>query len=403
VKFEAEKQDRHRRSSLAPMKQRNIASVALRISAAAVILQIVYPLPSAAAQSTTPAPTTQTSQQVESAPATPEAELQTGISLTRQGHFRDAIPHFLAAKGHVTEDYAENFNLALCYVATAQPKPAIELLQPLAAGTQNPAAVNNLLAQAYVADDQPEKAFDAVQHAAALTPQNEKLYLFVLDACMDHKSYDLGVKVAGLGLQNLPRSSPLLYQRALFLTNLDRYDLAKVDFDHARDFTPESDIAYMATVQENLFEGNIPAAVYAARKGVEKFADNYILLQLLGESLIHSGVNPGQPEFNEARSALEKSVALHPNYSRSQIALGKLYLVENRTDDAIARLQFARQLEPANTAIYSHLATAYRRKGDSQEAQQMLAILANLNDAQAAKIRSGPPGKAGTAPPPGVQ
>jgi tetratricopeptide (TPR) repeat protein len=398
VKFDAEQRDRHRRSSVAPVKRRKLATVALRISAAAVVLQIACAALSAQAQSTI-----QATQQAENSPPTPEAELQTGISLTRQGHFRDAIPHFLAAKGHVTEEYAENFNLALCYVATSQPKPAIEILQPLMATAQNPVAVNNLLAQAYVADDQPEKAFDAVQRAATLTPQNEKLYLFVLDACMDHKSYDLGVKVAGLGLQNLPRSSPLLYQRALFLTNLDRYDLAKVDFDHARDFTPESDIAYMAAVQENLFEGNIPAALYAARKGVEKFADNYVLLQLLGESLIHSGVNPGQPEFNEARSVLEKSVTLHPNYSRSQIALGKLYLLENRTDDAIARLQFARELEPANTAIYSHLATAYRRKGDPQEAQQMLSILANLNDVQAAKIRSGPPGRAGTAAPPGVQ
>ncbi len=403
MKFDAEKEDRPRRSSLAPIKQRRIASVALRISITAIALQIVCPTQSTVAQSTTSTPTTQAAQQAESAPPTSEAELQTGISLTRQGQFRKAIPHFLAAKGHVTEDYAVNFNLALCYVATAQPKPAIEVLKPMAAGAQNPAAVNNLLAQAYVADDQPEKAFDALQHAAALTPQNEKLYLFVLDACMEHKSYDLGVKVAGLGLQNLPRSSPLLYQRALFLTNLDRYDLAKVDFDHAREFAPESDIAYMATVQEYLYEGDVPAAVNAARKGVEKFADNYILLQLLGESLVHSGVNPGQLEFNEALSALEKSVALHPNYSRSQIALGKLYLLENRTDDAIARLEFARQLEPADTAIYSHLATAYRRKGNPQEAQRMLSILANLNDAQAAKIRSGPPGKAGTASPPGVQ
>src|SRR5215471_17694753 len=50
----------------------------------------------------------------------PEAELQTGISLTRAGNFGAAIPHFLAARGHVKDAYAAEFNLALCYVGTSQ-------------------------------------------------------------------------------------------------------------------------------------------------------------------------------------------------------------------------------------------------------------------------------------------
>ncbi len=368
-----------------------------------IVLAVFWLCPSTQAQTSAP-----TSQPSPARPATsgssdPEAELQSGIALTRQGHFLEAIPHFLAAQGHVSEEYAENFNLALCYIATAQSKPAIQLLQSLASGGHPTAAVDNLLAQAYIADDQSDKAFDALQQAATVTPQDEKLYLFVLDACMEHKSYDLGRKVADLGLLNLPHSARLLYQRGLFLSNLDRYDLAKVDLDHARELAPQTDIAYMAGTQENLLEGNIQEAIRTAQEGATKFPDNYILLQLLGEALIHSGVNPGQPDFAEAQSALEKSVALHPDYSRSQIALGKLYLMEDRLDDAIAHFEFARELEPRNTAIYSHLATAYRRKGNPQEAQKMLSILASLNDEEAEKIRSGSPGRGGSAMPSGVQ
>lgn len=380
-----------------------IGSMLHRLAIAAVVPLVAWPCQSPRAQVDPPPPQTQTAARAGSASSAPEAELQTGISLTRQGQFRDAIPHFLAAQGRVSDEYAVQFNLALCYVATAQPKPAIALLQSLVASGHLTAPVGNLLAQAYVADDQPDQALDALQQAAALTPQNEKLYLFVLDACMEHKSFDLGLKVADVGLRNVPRSAPLLYQRALFLTNLDRYDLAKIDFEHARQYAPDTDVADMAATQENLYEGNIPAAIDSARRGAKRFADSYVLLQLLGEALIHSGVNPGQPEFAEARSALEKSVSLHPNYSRSQIALGKLYLLENRLDDAIARFEFARQLEPANTSIYSHLATAYRRRGNAQEAQKMLSILATLNDEQAAKIRSGPPSKPGSAAAAGVQ
>jgi tetratricopeptide (TPR) repeat protein len=387
------------------MKQNNLASIALRVALVAILQLILWPCPSTQAQikNSTPQPESQPNQPANAVSSTPEAELQTGISLTRQRHFRDAIPHLLAAHGRVTEGYAADFNLALCYVAIGQPQPAILVLKALSNSGHPTAPVENLLAQAYVADNEPDKAFDALQQASALTPQDEKLYLFITDACMDHKSYALGVRVADLGLQNVPRSAHLLYERALFLTYQDRLDLAKKDFDRAREVAPESDTAYMAAGQENLLEGNIPEAIHVAREGVGRFKDNYVLLQLLGEALIHSGVDPGQPEFAEAQAALEKSVVLHPDYSHSQIALGKLYLMGNRLDDAIAHLESARQLEPDNTSVYSHLATAYRRKGESQESQKMLAILASLNDEQAAKIRSGPPVRQGSSASPRVE
>jgi len=327
----------------------------------------------------------------------PEAELQAGIALTRQGHFDEAIPHFLAAKGHVAENYAADFDLSLCYVATQQNQPAIALLNELRSSGHATAEVDNLLAQAYVGDGQNEPAFAAFEQAAALTPQSEKLYLYISDACMQRKSYELGLRVLDKGIANLPQSPRLRYERALFENNLERYDLARADFEAAKHLAPDSEFAYLADSQENLLEGNIPEAVRSARAGVARYPDNYILLQLLGEALIHAGVSPGQPEFAEAVGALEKSIAQHPEYARSQTALGKLYLMENRLDDAIAHLEMARRLDPSNTSVYSHLATAYRRKGKPEEAQKMLTILANLNDAEAGKIRAGPPARGGSS------
>src|SRR5438105_6468796 len=61
--------------------------------------------------------------------ATPQAEveLETGITLTRSGRFAEAIPHFLAARGHVSSEYAAEFNLALCYVGTRSEEHTSEL------------------------------------------------------------------------------------------------------------------------------------------------------------------------------------------------------------------------------------------------------------------------------------
>jgi tetratricopeptide (TPR) repeat protein len=319
-----------------------------------------------------------------------EEELQKGTALTRAGSFAEAIPHLLAARGRAANDYAASFNLSLCFVATGQPTQAIPILTALRAAGDDNADVNNLLAQAYVGDGQNQKALEALQQASKLAPENEKLYLFVADACMAMQEYTVGLQVVDLGLDHLPNSAHLHYQRGMFLALLDELDAGKKDFDQTRGLAPETDIAFVAATQRAMFEGDVLEAVRAAREGVKKGRHDYMLLTLLGEALLRSGIAPGQPEFTEAQEALEKSVAERPNYAGSQLALGKLILLDNRLGDAIAHLETARQLDPKNASVYLNLAAAYRRRGDLQQAQNMLDVLANLNQAQAEKIRSAP-------------
>ena len=60
--------------------------------------------------------------------------------------------------------------------------------------------------------------------------------------------------------------------------------------------------------------------------------------------------------------------------------------MENRLDEAIDHFEEARALDPENKAVYSHLATAYRRKGKSGHANAMLAMLVKLNDQDRAHV-----------------
>lgn len=319
-----------------------------------------------------------------------ESELQTGTALTHKGSFREAIPHLLAARGRVANEYAANFNLALCYVATRQSGPAIEVLNGLRRTGHDGVDVENLLAQAYIENAQPQQALASLEKAATLSPSNEKLYLFVADACMNHGDYGLGLKVADIGLRNLPQSARLHYEQAMFLTELDRFDEAKPQFELAGKLAAGSEIGYLATAQKELFAGEIVDAIRSAREGVKQGFENPALLTILGEALIRSGVSPGQAEFAEAQSALEKAVAQRPNDPAPQIALGRLYLTAGRLADAIAHLELARQLEPDRATIYANLAKAYQRLGNAQQAQAALAVLEKLNREQADRIRSAP-------------
>jgi tetratricopeptide (TPR) repeat protein len=319
-----------------------------------------------------------------------EQELQQGTLLTQRGEFVEAIPHLLAARGRVVNEYAAGFNLALCYVGTSQFAKAIPILSDLERSGHDNADVNNLLAQSYVGDSQNQQALDALHRAASITPANEKLYMFVADACMGKQAYALGLQVVELGLKNLPESAKLHFERGMFLTLLDRFDDAKSDFDLARKLAPESDTAYLAGAQEAMFEGNIAEAIRIAREGIGKGHENFMLLNVLGEALLRSGIAPGQEEFEEARQTLEKSVAERANYPSAQLALGKLYLLDNQTGNAVAHLETARQLNPENPSVYSNLAAAYRKQGDLQKAEDALARLEKLNQAQAERIRNAP-------------
>ncbi len=310
--------------------------------------------------------------------AVAETDLQKGIDLTKEDLFKEAIPFLVRARGEAPENYAAGFNLALCYLGVGEFKEAIRILNELQGSGHNTAAVNNLLSQAYVGDGQPELAFNALQEASRQTPKDEKLYAFVADACTDHYAYGLGLRVVDLGLQRLPDSARLHYERAIFLARLDRLEEATPEFHLASKFAPGSDIAYLALIQEDLYEDKFPEALSLIRKGIESGHRDYQMLALLGTVLIQTGVVPGQPEFVEAREALVASVVANPGYSTSQIALGKLYLMEGRAGDAVAHLEVGRRLEPRNPAVYTGLARAYRQLGEHEKAQESLAQLAKL-------------------------
>lgn len=307
-----------------------------------------------------------------------EAELQKGITLSRQALFQQAIPHLLQARGNVADEYAANFNLALCYVGVGNYSQAIRTLKDLSASGHGSAAVHNLLAQAYIGNREPDLAWAALEAASTQTPLDERLYAFVADACTDHVEYGLGLRVADLGLKQLPNSARLHYERAVFLARLDRFEDAGPEFDKAAALAPGSDIAYLGRVQRALYEDKVPEAIQLAREGIKAGHNDYRMLSLLGTTLLYAGAAPGQPGFTEAQTALEASVAARPAYSTSQIALGMAYLMDDRVRDAVNHLEIGRRMEPSNPAIYTSLAAAYRRLGEREKSQECLATLAAL-------------------------
>lgn len=317
-----------------------------------------------------------------------EGELQTAIALTRSGRFAEAIPHFLAARGHVSEEYAAEFNLALCYVGTGESQKAIPVLIGLRNGSHEGASVENLLSQAYAGNGEPKEAFEAFQKAAAFTPNDENLYLLVAAAFLEKQEYSQGLRVVESGLRSLPDSARLHYELGYVLWQLEEPGLAKLELERATSLAPHSEIGYLAAAQESFMLGNIAQAAQIARAAIREGTANYQLLALLGDALIQAGASPGQPEFLDAKNALERSIAARGNFADSQIALGRLLLQEGSIDAAMEHLELGRQLAPQNPTPCMLLAIAYRKRGRLEEAKAMLAMVAKLNQEQAQKRRA---------------
>jgi len=163
----------------------------------------------------------------------------------------------------------------------------------------------------------------------------------------------------------------LHYERALFLGRLGRIDEGKPEFDRAAQLAPGSYIGYLARVQEDLYDDDLAAADKVLRQAIQAGHRDYRMLSLLGTVLLHEGAAPGQPQFAEAKAALQESARLRPDFSTTQIALGKIYLMQGRPREAVDHLEIGRRLEPENPSVYANLANAYEQLGESEKAREM--------------------------------
>ncbi|HVC47096.1 MAG TPA: tetratricopeptide repeat protein [Terracidiphilus sp.] len=320
-----------------------------------------------------------------------QTELQTGSRLTREGFLQDAIPHLLAARRKGIAPYATGINLAICYQGTGQYKSAVEILRELEASGTATATVYNLLAQAYLGNRQQREAWQSFLLAAAATPKDEKLYAFMADACTDQGDDSLGLTIVNRGLGELPDSARLHYERAVFLARLGSLEEARPEFDRAADLAPDGYIGYLAKVQKALYDDDFAKADTILHQAIRAGHSDFRMLSLLGTVLLHEGVAPGEPRFAEAQAALEKSAQERPDYSATQIALGKVYLMENQPRQAIEHLEIGRRLEPDNPAVYATLASAWEKLGDREKAVAMRRQIGRLLAQKAANGASAKP------------
>lgn len=308
--------------------------------------------------------------------------LQFGLALTLARHelYDRAIPYFQSVNEAYPDSYNAAFNLAVCYVLTKQFPQAIAVLNSTVKRGQETAELDNLLAEALEGIQQVQEAINTLRKATQLAPNDENNYVDLATLCTKYDAYDLGLQIIEVGLHYHPESDRLIFQRGVLEAMKDRFDLAENDFQMASRLAPDKNLTYVALGVTYMQTGHLPEAIRSLRQRIKEKPNDPILLYLLGDALIRSGATPGDPTFEEARTVLERSVKLNLQLAASQVDLAKLYLRENRLDEAREHLEWAKAIDPKDKTAYSQLAVVYRRSGKPELANAILNTLSQLNE-----------------------
>jgi Flp pilus assembly protein TadD len=318
----------------------------------------------------------------ESAQLDAQSQLQVGVALAEFECNEEALPYLTEAYKHSPDSYDIGFDLALSFVRAKHYADAIATIHELIGREHDSSELENLLAEAFAGNGEAANAQDAYRRAIAFDPSDENNYLDFASFCLNHRAFDEGLKVIAAGLHAHPDSARLIFLRGVLEATQDNFDLAENDFQQAALLNPQHDFGTVGLGALYLERGKSLEALRVTRAQLRQKPNDPNLLYLLGEGLISSGAAPGQPDFVEAQSALEKAVSLNPALCLPHVSLGSLYLREERYADAAAQFEAARAIDPTENSAYSHLAVAYRHLGEPEKAKEVLTSLRAMLEQQ---------------------
>ncbi|HEX6739878.1 MAG TPA: tetratricopeptide repeat protein [Vicinamibacteria bacterium] len=311
-----------------------------------------------------------------------EALFQAGVLLGQaEAHLEAARFFERAAPGYRDPDAAV-YNQVLMLVRAGDHAAAIRAGEALLARRPpTKGELPNLMAQAYAGAGRIADAYESLRRATRLEPQAEENYLDLASLCLEHQNLELGLEIVDIGLRQRPESARLQLQRGALLAMKGQLDQAEAAFEAASRLGGQGSLPQIAMAMAWMQNGQIPRAVAMLRERARGEARDPLVFYILGLALMRSGAEPGDPAETEAEAAFQAALRLRPDHAPSRAELGKLLVRRGDARGAIAQLEPAVAREPDNVAAAYALAQAYRRNGQAERAEEMMARVSRLNEA----------------------
>ncbi|MDQ2944344.1 MAG: hypothetical protein M3Y27_00090, partial [Acidobacteriota bacterium] len=182
------------------------------------------------------------------------------------------------------------------------------------------------------------------------------------------------------GLKRIPTAAPLYIARGVLYVQLGEYEKSDVDFLQAERLDPQVGDAAAAMGMAALQENRLPEAETGIRERLKQHRNDPFLLYLLAETLLRRGAAPGSSEFHEATNAASRAVSIQPRFALARDVLGRLYLEEGKTSEAIEQSRLAVRHDPSDQTALYHLIVALRKDHRTTELPPLIKQLAALRE-----------------------
>ena len=301
------------------------------------------------------------------------AQFQAGLLLAKLERYEEAARRFELARKTYPDPYQVGYNLVLVLVRSRDYDAAVRTGEELLAAGHRKAELYNLMAAAYDRAGKTIEAYNSLRRATELEPNDETNYLDLIALCLERQNYDLGLKIADLGVELIPASGRLHLQRGVVLVMKGQFEEATTEFEISARTQPEPGLAYVAMGLALIQMDKPEAAVEMLRRQIEKSPNNPRLWWLLGEGLTRGGAASMSDAEREAIEALRKSIRLDPAISQPRALLGKILLRRGDVGRAAEQLEKALEIDPDDLTAAYQLAQALRKKGDTARANLLFA------------------------------
>jgi tetratricopeptide (TPR) repeat protein len=296
--------------------------------------------------------------------------------LIERGRPADAVPLLTAALERKPNAPGMRYNLAVALLAAGRAAESLTALE----GARQDSGTLNLLGRARYQAGDVTGALDALRRAIDQAPDDERNYMDLAIIGLERGAFEPVLAVLDAGLKRRADSARLLLLRGIAQAQSGGFDKAAADFERAERLAPEQaygpvGLSVLLSESQQLRE-----AAALLRKRLAGAPSDYMLNYLLADSLMRDGVQPGQPEFEEARKALEQSIAARPTFAKAHAALGRLLMKTGGAEweAAVAALRTAIEYDPSNRVALNQLLLAMRAAGRTAEAAELAERLRRL-------------------------
>jgi tetratricopeptide (TPR) repeat protein len=281
--------------------------------------------------------------------------------------FANALERF----DHVTRESPRNaaayYFKALCQIGKGEPKLAEQNL--VKAVELNPQLLNArlLLGETYLRERNEDLAREQIEAALRQAPTNTK----VLMLSGNLKILERDAKGAEAAFKKVVELDPTFapgYVRLGLLYNLTgRKADALKQFQRALDLDPQQTDALALMVGIHVRDKKYDEALRLCEIQKEKISGSPAKLALI--EYLEGNLFKAQGASAEAQKRYEKAMAADPNLLAPYVALARIYVEEQRLEDAISQYEAVLTKDPNYVAGYMALGTIYDQKGDGEKAE----------------------------------